>query len=141
MCWGPRSQPGPRLKDSCEPAGASVEKLGEAAACAVKRIHLDTRMIHKARDTGAELREKFEVTSDGVAFDAASGLWSVPSTEVRHPDAALQLGAVPASAFRVFVQAARMGLLMMRGGWDLTHSSARLPEQHGCGCTWCRAEA
>lgn len=26
-------------------AGASVEKLGEAAACAVKRIHLDHRMI------------------------------------------------------------------------------------------------
>ena len=48
----------------------------------MKRIHLDTRMIHKARDTGAELREKYEVT-DAVSFDKESGLWSVPSTEVR----------------------------------------------------------
>ena len=59
-----------------------MEKLGEAAACAVKRTHLDTRMIHKARDTGAELREQYEVT-DATSFDQASGLWTVPSTEVR----------------------------------------------------------
>ena len=26
-------------------AGASVEKIGEAAACAVKRLHLDHRMV------------------------------------------------------------------------------------------------
>ena len=30
-------------------AGASVEKIGEAAACAVKRLHLDHRMVQVRR--------------------------------------------------------------------------------------------
>ena len=30
--------------------GASVEKIGEAAACAVKRLHLDYRMVQVGSD-------------------------------------------------------------------------------------------
>eukprot|EP00879_Flechtneria_rotunda_P026411 GHRR01028160.1.p1 GENE.GHRR01028160.1~~GHRR01028160.1.p1 ORF type:complete len:388 (+),score=119.24 GHRR01028160.1:77-1240(+) len=55
--------------------GASKEKLGEAACCAVKRIHLDARIARKAAATGADLKEGFEVTN--ATFDAASGLWTV----------------------------------------------------------------
>lgn len=62
-------------------AGASVEKLGEAAACAVKRINLDMRMAYAARKAGAELREEFEVT--GADFDKQQGLWTVCSSTVR----------------------------------------------------------
>ncbi|KAL3161158.1 hypothetical protein ABBQ38_009529 [Trebouxia sp. C0009 RCD-2024] len=58
--------------------GASVEKLGEAAACAVKRINLDMRMAYAARKAGAELREEFEVT--GADFDKQQGLWTVCSS-------------------------------------------------------------
>ncbi|DBB08196.1 hypothetical protein WJX82_008398 [Trebouxia sp. C0006] len=57
--------------------GASVEKLGEAAACAVKRINLDMRMAYAARKAGAELREEFEVTA--ADFDQQQGLWTVSS--------------------------------------------------------------
>ncbi|KAK9830972.1 hypothetical protein WJX81_004131 [Elliptochloris bilobata] len=60
--------------------GASKERLGGAAACAVKRTHLDMRMAHKARDTGADLREGFEVASVPL-FDAQTGLWSVTSAK------------------------------------------------------------
>ncbi len=62
-------------------AGASVEKLGEAAACAVKRINLDMRMAYAARKAGAELREEFEVTA--ADFDQQQGLWTVSSGDVR----------------------------------------------------------
>ncbi len=62
-------------------AGASVEKLGEAAACAVKRINLDMRMAYAARRAGAELREEFEVTA--ADFDKQQGLWTVSSGSVR----------------------------------------------------------
>jgi hypothetical protein len=41
--------------------GASKEKLGEAACCAVKRINLDNRVAKKAKSAGAELKEGFEV--------------------------------------------------------------------------------
>ena len=58
-----------------------MEKIGEAAACAVKRTHLDTRMAHAAARLGADLKEEFEVTFD-VAFDKESGLWTVPSADV-----------------------------------------------------------
>ena len=61
-------------------AGASVEKLGEAAACAVKRINLDMRMAYTARKAGAELREGFEVVA--ADFDKQQGLWTVSSSEV-----------------------------------------------------------
>ena len=61
-------------------AGASVEKLGEAAACAVKRINLDMRMAYAARRAGAELREEFEVTA--ADFDQQQGLWTVSSGNV-----------------------------------------------------------
>ncbi len=47
----------------------------------MKRTHLDARMAHKARDTGADLREGFEVATVPL-FDAASGLWDVTSAEV-----------------------------------------------------------
>ena len=62
-------------------AGASVEKLGEAAACAVKRINLDMRMAYAARKAGAELREEFEVTA--ADFDKQQGLWTVAASNVR----------------------------------------------------------
>lgn len=41
--------------------GASKEKLGEAACCAVKRINLDNRIAKKAASAGADLKEGFEV--------------------------------------------------------------------------------
>ena len=41
--------------------GASKEKLGEAACCAVKRINLDNRIAKCAQRKGAELKEGFEV--------------------------------------------------------------------------------
>lgn len=46
-------------------AGASVEKLGEAAACAVKRTNLDFRIVQAAKRVGATYHEGFEV---GRAF-------------------------------------------------------------------------
>ena len=58
--------------------GASKEKLGEAACCAVKRIHLDIRIAKNAEAAGAELREQFEVES--ATFNAACGLWTVISS-------------------------------------------------------------
>ena len=61
-------------------AGASVEKLGEAAACAVKRINLDKRIAYAARKAGADLKEEFEVTDPKL--DAEKGLWTVPSAQV-----------------------------------------------------------
>ncbi|KAK9809673.1 hypothetical protein WJX73_003046 [Symbiochloris irregularis] len=60
--------------------GKSVEKIGEAAACAVKRTHLDARMAHAAAREGADLKEGYEVTFD-VAFDEEAGLWTVPSAD------------------------------------------------------------
>jgi len=59
--------------------GASVEKIGEAAACAVKRIHLDHRLAHHARDSGVDLKESFEVV--GVEFDSERGLWNVKGAQ------------------------------------------------------------
>jgi hypothetical protein len=41
--------------------GASKEKLGEAACCAVKRINLDNRVAKAAKRQGADLKEGFEV--------------------------------------------------------------------------------
>jgi hypothetical protein len=41
--------------------GASKEKLGQAACCAVKRIHLDARIAKRAAAVGAHLKENFEV--------------------------------------------------------------------------------
>jgi menaquinone-9 beta-reductase len=64
-------------------SGASVEKLGEAACCAVKRIHLDERMARAAARRGAELMEGFEVDGKNVSLDKAAGLWTVTSTSVR----------------------------------------------------------
>eukprot|EP00878_Enallax_costatus_P002001 GHUV01002165.1.p1 GENE.GHUV01002165.1~~GHUV01002165.1.p1 ORF type:complete len:505 (+),score=139.44 GHUV01002165.1:44-1516(+) len=55
--------------------GASKEKLGEAACCAVKRINLDSRIAKKAASAGADLTEGFEVT--GATFDKEAGLWTV----------------------------------------------------------------
>ncbi|CAG9465313.1 unnamed protein product [Pedinophyceae sp. YPF-701] len=57
--------------------GASKEKLGKAACCAVKRINLDMRCAYKARSVGADLKEDFDVTD--ATFDAAAGLWTVTS--------------------------------------------------------------
>lgn len=58
--------------------GASVETLGEAACCAVKRTHLDERMVRCAERTGADLKENFEVVD--ATFDAEKGLWTVTSS-------------------------------------------------------------
>lgn len=58
--------------------GASKEKLGEAACCAVKRINLDMRIAKNSARAGAELKENFEV--EGASFDKATGLWSVTAT-------------------------------------------------------------
>jgi len=59
--------------------GRSEQKLGEAAACAVKRINLDKRIAWKARDTGAKLMEGFEVTE--AKFSAETGLCTVWNTK------------------------------------------------------------
>uniref|UniRef100_A0A7S0RJM7 FAD-binding domain-containing protein n=1 Tax=Chlamydomonas leiostraca TaxID=1034604 RepID=A0A7S0RJM7_9CHLO len=57
--------------------GVSKQKLGQAAACAVKRINLDNRVAKNAAKAGADLKEGFEVTE--AKFDKASGLWTVTS--------------------------------------------------------------
>lgn len=59
--------------------GKSKKKLGRAAATAIKRIHLDTRLAHLARDSGAVLRENFEVNE--AEFDKTTGLWTVTSSK------------------------------------------------------------
>ena len=61
--------------------GDSQHKLGTAAACAVRRIDLDVRVARAAQRAGADLKEGFEVGQD-VSFDAATGLWTVKSTDV-----------------------------------------------------------
>lgn len=72
--------PCPYTDKICLATGASVEKLGEAAACAVKRINLDMRMAYAARKAGAELREEFEVVA--ADFNKQQGLWTVSSSSV-----------------------------------------------------------
>ncbi len=57
--------------------GASKQKLGQAACCAVKRINLDVRVARCAQRNGATLKENFEVT--GAEFNKESGLWTVTS--------------------------------------------------------------
>ena len=65
-------------------AGNSQETLGgKAACCAVKRSNLDARMAWKARDTGADLKENFEVGTVSPTLDAETGLWTVQSSKVR----------------------------------------------------------
>ena len=64
--------------------GHSEEKLGGAAACAVKRIHLDARIAKCAQRTGATLLEGFEVTKGNTTFDKSTGLWTVTSSAVSH---------------------------------------------------------
>lgn len=59
--------------------GASKEKLGEAACCAVKRINLDMRCAKAAQRKGADLKEQFEVST--ATFDKATGLWTVTSAK------------------------------------------------------------
>lgn len=59
--------------------GVSKQKLGEAAACAVKRIILDNRVAKNAQKTGANLMEGFEVTH--AEFDKTKGMWTVTSAE------------------------------------------------------------
>lgn len=69
-------------------AGVSVEKLGTAAACAVKRINLDKRMAMAATRQGAELREGFEVTE--AELDRERGLYRVVSADVSPPQSQAQ---------------------------------------------------
>ena len=57
--------------------GASKQKLGQAACCAVKRINLDVRIARCAQRSGANLMEGFEVVA--ATFDKAAGLWTVTS--------------------------------------------------------------
>jgi geranylgeranyl reductase family protein len=61
--------------------GASVEKLGEAAACAVKRTNLDFRIVQAAKRVGATYHEGFEVDGDRVSFNKEAGLWTVASAD------------------------------------------------------------
>lgn len=58
--------------------GNSIHHLGEAAACAVKRVHLDEKVAKAAQRAGADLKEGFEVGKD-VSFDKEKGLWTVKS--------------------------------------------------------------
>ena len=58
-----------------------MHKLGTAAACAVKRVPLEVRVVRAAQRAGANLREKFEVGTD-VGLDKGTGLWTVKSTDV-----------------------------------------------------------
>eukprot|EP00048_Salpingoeca_helianthica_P025060 m.37431 g.37431 ORF g.37431 m.37431 type:complete len:489 (+) comp9810_c1_seq1:3987-5453(+) len=67
--------------------GRSKVKLGQAAACAVKRVHLDDRIVKASVRAGAELREEFEV--EGATFDAAAGLWTVRSSDGKQVQARL----------------------------------------------------
>ncbi|GAX79984.1 hypothetical protein CEUSTIGMA_g7423.t1 [Chlamydomonas eustigma] len=57
--------------------GASKQKLGQAACCALKRINLDVRVARCAQRSGATFKEGFEVVS--ATFDKAAGLWTVAS--------------------------------------------------------------
>ncbi|GMH39603.1 hypothetical protein BSKO_07501 [Bryopsis sp. KO-2023] len=59
--------------------GASVEKIGEAACCAVKRINLDERMARCAARAGADLKENFDVVD--ATFDKEKGLWTVTAKD------------------------------------------------------------
>lgn len=59
--------------------GQSKQKLGQAAACAVKRINLDIRIAKTAAKTGAKLMEGFEVET--AVFDKATGIWTVTSAK------------------------------------------------------------
>jgi len=59
--------------------GASVEKIGEAAACAVKRTHLDARIARCAYRAGADLREGTEVTD--AVFDQSKGIWTMKTKQ------------------------------------------------------------
>ena len=63
-------------------AGHSEEKLGGAAACAVKRTNLDVRIAKCASRTGANLMEGFEVVEGKTVFSKESGLWTVTSSAV-----------------------------------------------------------
>lgn len=59
--------------------GNSIHHLGQAAACAIKRIDLDEKIARAAAKAGADLRESFEVGKN-VSFDADKKLWTVEST-------------------------------------------------------------
>jgi hypothetical protein len=60
--------------------GASKEKLGQAACCAVKRIHLDARIAKRAAAVGAHLKEGFEV---GGGVGRVCGWWGWGAAEKR----------------------------------------------------------
>jgi len=60
--------------------GNSIHQIGKAAACAVKRIHLDEKVAHAAKRAGADFKENFEVDGDTVTFNKETQLWTVKST-------------------------------------------------------------
>ena len=63
--------------------GSSQHRLGnKAAACAVKRVHLDVRVARAAQRAGARLLEGFEVGA-GVRFDPGEGMWAVQAEDGR----------------------------------------------------------
>lgn len=62
--------------------GASKQKIGEAAACAIKRIHLDDRLVKHAQTSGVHLKEGFEVID--AKFDQKERLWTVTAQGVIH---------------------------------------------------------
>ena len=48
----------------------------------MKRTILDARMAWKAKDSGAELKEGFEVGTVSPKLDRETGLWTVESSKV-----------------------------------------------------------
>ena len=59
--------------------GNSVHQVGHAVACAIKRVHLDDKVVKAATKAGAHFKQGFEVGKD-VSFDKETGLWTVKST-------------------------------------------------------------
>lgn len=60
--------------------GNSVHQLKSAAACAIKRVHLDDKVAKAAKAAGAHFKEGFEVNSKEVTFNKETGIWTVKST-------------------------------------------------------------
>jgi geranylgeranyl reductase family protein len=67
--------------------GASMEQLGGAAACAVKRTNLDKRIAWAGQRAGTDLKENWEV--DDAKFDKEKGLWTVTSVDGKQVTARL----------------------------------------------------
>jgi flavin-dependent dehydrogenase len=58
--------------------GNSAVQLGAAAVIAIRRIHLDHRIVQAAQAAGAHLIERFDVA--GATLDRTAGAWTVGSS-------------------------------------------------------------